>query len=160
MKKVYLPVPYPGECLYSVFCRYHVRSGNTPAQTAMELAANSGASFGGSVLSPKILFSPASQNIEVRGMRTTDLVMGEYSVPVFLTHFLDGSLPADEGYSRYQAARAVQGATSYIADPVIPKERQKAMLLSCMRAGRAPSLWRTFLAYSTSDPWSEILPDP
>lgn len=22
------PTPYPGECLYSVFCRYHVRSGN------------------------------------------------------------------------------------------------------------------------------------
>jgi len=88
MKKVYLPVPYPGECLYSVFCRYHVRSGNTPAQTAVELAAYSGASFVGSVLSPKILFSPASQYFEVRGMRTTDLVMGSTAFQYFSLTFL------------------------------------------------------------------------
>ncbi|MCC8151132.1 MAG: TniQ family protein [Lachnospiraceae bacterium] len=47
------PVPYPGECLYSLFSRYHVRSGNASFQnTAEDLFGNPMYEFHSSVTTP------------------------------------------------------------------------------------------------------------
>lgn len=47
------PIPYPGECLYSLFSRYHARSGNVSFQnTAEDLFGNPMYAFHSSVTTP------------------------------------------------------------------------------------------------------------
>lgn len=50
------PTPYPGECLYSIFCRYHQRSGNRNYRTTIMQLFGSYRSFNSSVLSPYRLY--------------------------------------------------------------------------------------------------------
>lgn len=46
------PTPYPGECFYSVLCRYHIRSGNATDAFSVKQLFGYNASLASTVLSP------------------------------------------------------------------------------------------------------------
>ncbi len=51
----FFPVPYPGESLYSVLCRYHVRSGNVSAYKSIRQLFGDYASLASTLLLPPML---------------------------------------------------------------------------------------------------------
>ena len=51
----FFPTPYPGESLYSVLCRYHVRSGNTSAHKSIRQLFGDYASLISTLLLPPML---------------------------------------------------------------------------------------------------------
>ncbi len=57
-----LPTPYPGESLYSIYCRYHVRSGMSPVQTSKTIFRREYVNLASTVLSPSSLFTTKSRN--------------------------------------------------------------------------------------------------
>lgn len=46
------PTPYPGECFYSVLCRYHIRSGNATDAFSIKQLFGYNTSLASTVLSP------------------------------------------------------------------------------------------------------------
>lgn len=78
------PTPYPDESLYSVFCRYHVRSGNARyTDTAMDLFGNWQYAFHSSVTTPYRLEFADRWFSKKSGMTALDLMKHNTSYPIY-----------------------------------------------------------------------------
>ena len=83
-----LPEPYPGESLYSVFCRYHVRSGNKPRRTSFELFGTSYVNLSASVLSPREFQRPYGLLSEQTSFERSRLIKGHTAYQLISTSYV------------------------------------------------------------------------
>ena len=86
------PTPYPGESLYSILCRYHVRSGNsTDRHTVLQLFGCAG-TLENTLLSPWHLDSVYMRIPETSGITVHELLYGSTAFPLYAISAKDPEL--------------------------------------------------------------------
>ena len=87
-KLPFFPQPYPGECLYSVLCRYHVRSGNATAVKTIRQLFGGYASLSSTLLLPSMqtLYCLKSWVSELPEMNAMDFVWKHTAFSLYSLH--------------------------------------------------------------------------
>ena len=95
------PAPHPDEALYSIFCRYHVRSGNATDNATLQQLFDQKRSLHTTVLSPFPLRFASQWTDSFTGMSRDSIIMDHTAYPFYRSFYFCSS----DSRSSYAADR-------------------------------------------------------